>query len=162
MKRIEKSFSLNGVLVVVFATVILRGACSDARPSDVQKPTLVNTCLITAEFPQLVEFYKDVLRLSPQVTNGNYAEFPTGAGVLAIFSAEAQEKYIPGSAEPANNKSAILQFRVADVDLEYARLRTSVQTWVKPPTNQPWGTRSFYFRDPDGNLVDFYASARRQ
>lgn len=21
----------------------------------------------------------------------------------------------------------------------------------------PWGTRSIYFRDPDGNLVDFYS-----
>jgi hypothetical protein len=32
----------------------------------------------------------------------SYAEFPTGVGVLAIFSAEAQEKYIPwldGSSE---------------------------------------------------------------
>lgn len=54
------------------------------------------------------------------------------------------------------NKSAILQFRVRDVDKEYARLQGIVKTWVKPPTNQPWGTRSFYFRDPDGNLVDFY------
>jgi catechol 2,3-dioxygenase-like lactoylglutathione lyase family enzyme len=29
--------------------------------------------------------------------------------------------------------------------------------WVKGPTTQPWGTRSIYFRDPDGNLVDFFA-----
>jgi catechol 2,3-dioxygenase-like lactoylglutathione lyase family enzyme len=38
-----------------------------------------------------------------------------------------------------------------------------VKTWVKPPTTQPWGTRSLYFRDPDGNLIDFYAprTARR-
>lgn len=95
------------------------------------------------------------------MTNGRYAEFPTGTGVLAIFSAEAQEKYIPGSAEPANNKSSILEFKVADVDEEYTRLQAFVKTWVKPPTNQPWGTRSFYSRDPDGNLVDFYARVTR-
>ena len=50
----------------------------------------------------------------------------------------------------------ILEFRVADVDQEYGRLQSLVKIWVKPPTTQPWGTRSIYFRDPDGNLVDFY------
>jgi len=81
--------------------------------------------------------------------------------VLAIFSAQAQEKYIPGSATAASNRSMILEFRVSDVDGEYARLRSLVKVWVKPPTTQPWGTRSVYFRDPDGNLVDFFAPARK-
>jgi hypothetical protein len=39
-------------------------------------------------------------------------------GLLAIFSEEAQEKYIPGSTEAAKNKSMVLEFRVADVDQE--------------------------------------------
>ena len=78
-------------------------------------------------------------------------------GVLAIFSKDAQEKYIPGSAEAAKNRSVVLQFRVSDVDQEYRRLQSLVKSWVKAPTTQPWGTRSIYFRDPDGNLVDFYA-----
>jgi uncharacterized glyoxalase superfamily protein PhnB len=122
---------------------------------------LVNTCLITGKFTELVDFYQLALGVSPQpVTSGVYAEFPTGRGVLAIFSAEAQEKYIPGAAQPANNRSAILEFRVANVDAEYVRLQSFVETWVKPPTNQPWGTRSLYFRDPDGNLVDFYSPVK--
>jgi len=66
---------------------------------------------------------------------------------------------IPGSATPAHNQSAILEFRVSDPDAEYARLRDFVK-WVKPPTTQPWGMRSIYFRDPDGNLVDFFAPAK--
>jgi catechol 2,3-dioxygenase-like lactoylglutathione lyase family enzyme len=84
-----------------------------------------------------------------------------GSGVLAIFSADAQEKYIPNSAVPAMNKSAILQFRVNDPDQEFARLQGMVKTWVKPPTTQPWGTRSIYFRDPDGNLVDFFTPPKK-
>jgi catechol 2,3-dioxygenase-like lactoylglutathione lyase family enzyme len=122
-------------------------------------PTLINTCLITANVDYLVSFYESVLQMKAQRTGEDYAEFHTGVGVLAIFSAEAQEKYIPGSADAAKNKSAILEFRVIDVDQEYARLQPSVKTWVKPPTTQPWGTRSIYFRDPDGNLVDFYVPA---
>ncbi len=77
-----------------------------------------------------------------------------------MFAADAQEKYIPGSATPGQNHSAILEFRVDDVDQEYQRLREFVKPWVKGPTTQPWGTRSIYFRDPDGNLVDFFTPPR--
>jgi catechol 2,3-dioxygenase-like lactoylglutathione lyase family enzyme len=120
----------------------------------------VNTCLITANVDQLVQFYEPILALKAQRSGKDYAEFRTGAGVLAVFSAAAQEKYIPGSAEAAKNRSAILEFRVSDVDQEYVRLQSLVKIWVKPPTTQPWGTRSIYFRDPDGNLVDFYTPAK--
>ena len=117
---------------------------------------LVNTCLITDNVDQLVQFYESILALKAQRSGKDYAEFHTGAGVLAVFSAAAQQKYIPDSADAAKNRSAILEFRVTNVDKEYARLQSLVKTWVKPPTTQPWGTRSIYFRDPDGNLVDFY------
>lgn len=132
----------------------------NVQSAAISQPVLINTCLITGKFPELVEFYHNVLGISPRLSNGDYAEFPTGAGVLAIFAAEAQERYIPGSALPASNKSAILEFRVTNVDGEFTRLHRFVKDWVKVPTNQPWGTRSFYFRDPDGNLVDFFAPAK--
>jgi catechol 2,3-dioxygenase-like lactoylglutathione lyase family enzyme len=125
-------------------------------------PKLMHTCLITKNVNQLIQFYEPILALKAQRSGEDYAEFSTPVGVLAIFSAAAQEKYIPGSAIPASNKSMILEFQVADVDKEYARLQSLVKTWVKPPTTQPWGTRSTYFRDPDGNLVDFYAPPESQ
>jgi len=110
-----------------------------------------------------VQFYTQVLRISANMSGSDYAEFRTGATVLAIFSADAQEKYIPGSVQAGNNKSAILEFEVGDVDREYTRLKTKnvVSDWVRPPSTQPWGTRSFYFRDPDGNLVDFFTWVKR-
>jgi len=132
-------------------------AAQQARPA-----ALVNTCLITSDVDRLVSFYETVLETKAKRTGADYAEFPTSAGVLAIFSAKAQEAYIPGSAEPGANHSVILEFRVADPDAEYKRLGALVRTWVKPPTTQPWGTRSVYFRDPDGNLVDLFRPAAAQ
>jgi len=129
-------------------------------PEPSHTPKLVITCVITGNVKRLVEFYEPILVLKATWTGEDYAEFSTGEGVLAIFSAEAQEKYIPGSAKAAKNESVVLQFRVADVDQEYRRLQSLVTTWVKLPTTQPWGTRSIYFRDPDGNLVDFYVPAK--
>ena len=126
----------------------------------VTSPMLAHTCLITGDVERLVNFYENILRIKAKRSGTDYAEFTTGASVLAIFSFAAQEKYIPGSSQAAANHSLVLEFQVADADQEYRRLRSSVQTWVKPPTTQPWGTRSIYFRDPDGNLVDFYSPLR--
>jgi uncharacterized glyoxalase superfamily protein PhnB len=147
-------------LAGLFFVAIWRAYEGNTQAIGTPRPVLVNTCLITGRFTQLVDFYQQVLRTPPRVSNGIYAEFPTDAGVLAIFTAEAQEQYIPGSALPASNKSAILEFKVANVDEEFMRLHNFVKSWVRPPTNQPWGTRSFYFRDPDGNLIDFYARVK--
>ena len=147
------------VIVWISGSVLLAVCWAGIRVSaaPAKGPQLVNTCLITKNVAQLTDFYTQVLQITAKKSGAEYAEFPTGVGVLAIFSDEAQEKYIPHSAQPAQNKSAILEFQVSDVDLEYARLRSTVTDWVKPPTTQPWGTRSIYFRDPDGNLIDFYA-----
>jgi catechol 2,3-dioxygenase-like lactoylglutathione lyase family enzyme len=150
-------------VVMILAASIAYSQTKENNPSATSgSPRLMHTCLITDNVNRLVEFYEPVLKLKPQWSGKDYAEFHTGAGVLAIFSAAAQEQYIPRSAEAGKNRSAILEFDVADVDEEYARLQSLVKTWVKPPTTQPWGTRSIYFRDPDGNLVDFYAPRKAQ
>lgn len=144
------------LLVIAVGVLVTNAQLRAGRAALSASPTLINTCLITANVDHLVSYYESVLQMKAERIGEHYAEFHTGVGVLAIFSADAQEKYIPGSAEAARNKSAILEFQVADADQEYARLQPLVKSWVKPPTTQPWGTRSIYFRDPDGNLVDFY------
>ena len=125
-------------------------------------PALVNTCLFTNNVSRLVKFYEPVLGMKAKRPDKTYAEFSTGVGVLAIFSLRAQEKYIPGSTAGAKNGSMVLEFKVVNVDAEYKRLQSLVKTWIKPPTTQPWGSRSVYFRDPDGNLVDFYTIVKTQ
>jgi len=152
--------SLMGLVLIGALALVL---CFRLRADNSQPtPVLINTCLITTNVNQLVNFYENVLGMKAQWSGAQYAEFRTGVGVLAIFSADAQEKYIPGSADAASNRSSILEFQVADVDRQYARLQTLVTLWVKKPTTQPWGTRSLYFRDPDGNLVDFYMPTKIQ
>lgn len=136
----------------------LRSATVTAPPN----PDLIHTCLITSDVGRLIAFYEPVLGTRANRSGTDYAEFRTGTGVLAVFSEKAQQRYIPGSATAGGNHGLVLEFRVKDVDAEYSRLQKLVKTWVKPPTTQPWGTRSFYFRDPDGNLVDFYMPAKAQ
>lgn len=67
---------------------------------------------------------------------------------MALFGA--------GSAEPAANRTVIIEFRVADVDAEYRRLTALDCEVVQTPTTMPWGNRSLLLRDPDGNLLNLF------
>ena len=41
-------------------------------------------------------------------------------------------------------------------DQELKAAFEAASDFVQPPTTQPWGNRSLLFRDPDGNLINFF------
>ncbi|MDV3124266.1 VOC family protein [Mycobacterium sp. 21AC1] len=118
--------------------------------------SFVSTRVITADVGRLVEFYEMVTGVAAVWGNELFAEIPTPVGTLAIGSEKTVPLFGAGSAEPAANRSAILEFLVEDVDAEYARLRERVGEVVTEPTTMPWGNRALLFRDPDGNLVNLF------
>ncbi len=118
---------------------------------------LVSTRIVTDHVLALASFYEQVTGIKPVGCSEHYVEIATAAGSLAICSRESVDLFNAGAAEPRANRSAILEFEVADVDGERSRLAGLVDQFVMEPTNQPWGTRSMLFRDPDGNLLNLYA-----
>ena len=42
----------------------------------------------------------------------------------------------------------------ADVNKEYQQALTNGAASVLPPTTEPWGQRTCYVADPDGNLIE--------
>jgi len=116
----------------------------------------VSTRIITADVNQLVAFYEMVTGISAVWGNELFAEIPTPVGTLAIGSDKTVPLFGAGSAEPAANRSAIVEFIVEDVDAEYKRLREHLADVVTEPTTMPWGNRTLLFRDPDGNLVNLF------
>ncbi|MBQ0915648.1 glyoxalase/bleomycin resistance/extradiol dioxygenase family protein [Streptomyces sp. RM99] len=117
---------------------------------------LVSIRVITADVARLVDFYERVTSLRATWATEDFAEIRTGSGTLAIGSTRTVPIFAPGSARPADNRSAIIEFRVDDVDAVHRDLADSVDDIVKEPTTMPWGNRAFLFRDPDGNLVNFF------
>lgn len=113
-------------------------------------------CLVTECVPALVQFYTQVLGCQAE-GDDHHSEFTIGESGLAIFTRQGMEDMAPGSMQGAGYGGVTLGFEVEDVDGQYARLKGLGVSIVKPPASYPWGTRSVWFRDPDGNIVNFYS-----
>lgn len=115
--------------------------------------------IITKDVPALARFYQEVTGIKPEGSS-DYLEFRTPEGAFAISSQQKMEEHGARATKPAANLSMVLDFEVEDVDKEHARLSQIVREFVLEPKDQPWGNRSMLFRDPDGNLVNFFAPRR--
>jgi uncharacterized glyoxalase superfamily protein PhnB len=112
--------------------------------------------IVTANFEAMRAFYQAVLQVEPQISRGNYAEFPLEAGTLALWRQSEFETFGIAPMRGAANHSVLIEFDVEDVDREYARLKRLPMAWVQEVTTQPWGHRAFYVRDPDGNILNVH------
>jgi catechol 2,3-dioxygenase-like lactoylglutathione lyase family enzyme len=116
----------------------------------------VSLRVITNDIKRLVRFYEQVTGLSATWYTEDFAELPTASCTLAIGSIRTMELFGAGAARPADNHTAIIEFRVDDVDREFNKLKGVLDEFVQEPTTQPWGNRSLLFRDPDENLINFF------
>jgi catechol 2,3-dioxygenase-like lactoylglutathione lyase family enzyme len=114
--------------------------------------------IITADIKPLVRFYEQVTGMPVKQYTDDFAELQTPSATLAIGSTRTLQLFGGDNvAKAANNHSAIIEFRVDDVDVEYRKLADILgDKIIQKPTTMPWGNRSLLFRDPDGNLVNFF------
>jgi predicted enzyme related to lactoylglutathione lyase len=113
--------------------------------------------IITNDVARLASFYELVTGTPATRPSPVFAEFRTGAGALAIASTATVAMLGEHAPSPRSNDSVIIEFVVADVDAEFARIHDALDDIVLEPTTMPWGNRSVLFRDPDGNLVNLFS-----
>ena len=125
-------------------------------------PRLSYACVLSQDVEHLARFYREVLQAEPQWTE-QYAEFPTGGGTFSLWSVQAFAEVAGVAAAPNPGGGPImLEFETRDVDSEYRRLQQLADfkiEFIIPPTTLPWGNRSIYFRDPEGNLLNLFSHA---
>jgi predicted enzyme related to lactoylglutathione lyase len=117
---------------------------------------LASLRIITADIKRLVQFLENTTNFRAIWYTEDFAEITMGSSTLAIGSTRTLSFFGEGVAQPASNKSVIIEFRVDNVDLEFERIKNFVHDIVQEPTTMPWGNRSLLFRDPDGNLINFF------
>jgi predicted enzyme related to lactoylglutathione lyase len=117
---------------------------------------LVSIRIITDDVARLVDFYERATAVRASWATEDFAEIRTASATFAIGSTRTVPLFAPGAAHPAANRSAILEFLVDDVDAVHRNLTGVLDDVVTEPTTMPWGNRALLFRDPDGNLVNFF------
>jgi len=107
----------------------------------------------------MASFYGALVGISV-TPNGYYVEVPTSSMSIGFSKPRFTEDHCSNAAcssTSARRGETILDFAVADVDVEFARIKALGVDWVLPPTTQPWGKRSMILRDPEGHLVNVFS-----
>jgi catechol 2,3-dioxygenase-like lactoylglutathione lyase family enzyme len=119
--------------------------------------------LLVSDFAGTFRFYREVIGLPtayPPDAAGPYAEFELGGDkYLGLFDRALMLEALGKPADSARtaNDDAFLCISVDDVDAEARRLEGLGVELVAPPADhEPWGMRTVYVRDPEGNLVELY------
>ena len=121
---------------------------------------LIQARIVTDDVERSADFYLALIgALMP--LNEYYVEIPTGSVSVGFSKCRFTEDHCPGSgwtgSQGARQGEIILDFAVEDVDEEYERVARLGVDWVLPPTTQPWGRRSMFFRDPEGHLINVFS-----
>ena len=134
--------------------IAVNGGRQDAAPMQriyiigVIDMKLLGFYILSKNVPDMVEFYKKVLRADSE-GEGNHIviNLPDGKGRFPIWD--------NGEVSDIVNERLVLWFQVENVDDEYNNLLKMNVQILEPPVNNPWGGRHMVFCDPDGNRVRF-------
>lgn len=115
------------------------------------------TVIFTRDMEAMRRFYEGVLGfLLERELSPDWIEYRIGENILTL----ARPKRTAGDAAlPIGSAALQLAFKVpvAAVDQCADELIRQGIDLLSPPTNQSFGHRTLFFRDPDGNLLEIYA-----
>ena len=115
------------------------------------------TVIFARDLAAMRRFYGETLGLESNRTLGDaWIEYRIGANILALTQRGA---LFNDEAPPTGALSVQLAFRVAPNEVFQCAdaLRAMGIPLVYEPADQPWGHRTVFFRDPDGNVLEIYA-----
>ena len=115
------------------------------------------TVIFVRDMAAMRRFYEGVLcfPLARELSPG-WIEYQIGGNTLALARPSRTVKDAP---VPVGSAALQLAFKVLPPEVDRCAeelLRRGV-TLVEPPTDQSFGHRTLFFRDPDGNLLEVYA-----
>jgi len=111
--------------------------------------------LLVRDLARCLTFYRDTLGLQVTESTPERASFQMENVYFLLLEVSAAAHMISEEANVLKIEGGprvLLAAGVEDVDAAYEELKAKGVTLLRSPTNQPWGLRTAYFADPEGNL----------
>jgi len=115
--------------------------------------------LIVSDLQRSIEFYRDKLGMSVRYKSKGFVALDAGVVPLQLFSLDEAAESFGAEAVRLGREAGhrlALTVRIENVDVSYRELRNKGVTFIKAPTDMPWGHRNADFVDPDGNIWILY------
>ena len=115
------------------------------------------TVIFARQMSLMREFYGKTLGFALHKEMGSqWVEFRVGSNILALTE---RGVIFEDPSPPIGVLSLQLAFRVAPSGVAAcaSTLKERGVTIISGPTDQSWGHRTLFFRDPDGNVLEIYA-----
>jgi len=114
-----------------------------------------DVCFITKDVLRLRAFYETVFCVTAEGDEIHSGISIKGLTLVFDHVDIAHDNQTFQFIEGGGANNVIIGFNVDDVDAEYHRLHMLGIEMLNKPTTHPWGARSFQFKDPDGNILNF-------
>ena len=115
------------------------------------------TVIFVRDMPAMRRFYEDILGFPLQrELSPDWIEYRLGDNTLALATPRRTAADAP---TPRGSASLQLAFKVSAPEVDQCAdelVRQGVDL-LSPPTDQAFGHRTLFFRDPDGNLLEVFA-----
>lgn len=116
--------------------------------------------LLVEDMGRMIRFYRDVLGFAIKEDENTSNVYLIKDGTLFLlygrrdFEKLTNRKYEYLRGVNGHFELALYVDTFAEVDAEFARAVAMGAEPVMPPTTEPWGQRTCYIADPEGNLIE--------
>ena len=122
--------------------------------------------LFVEDMGKMIRFYRDVLGFEIREAEDTSNVYLVKDGTLFLlygrqdFEKMTGQKYQYVKGLNGHSEIALYVDTFEEVDAEYARAIENGAVSVLPPETEPWGQRTCYIADPEGNLIEIGSFGR--
>ena len=122
--------------------------------------------LFVRDMPAMIRFYRDVLGFEIKEAEDTENVYLIKDGTLFMLYGRSDFEKMTGQSfeyiKGLNGHSELALYvdTFDEVDAEFRRVTEMGAKAVMEPTTEPWGQRTCYIADPDGNLIEIGSFGR--
>ena len=140
----------------IFGSILSQQACAEEPKGLATIRHLDHTILLCSDLEKTRAFYSETMGFEIYRDLPNWIELKVGSSLLTL---RPHGRDYDGPSISTKSAKVQLAFRVHPEEVKSAEraLRQAGVRILDPTTDQAWGHRTLFFKDPEGNILEIYA-----